>query len=602
MCGIAGLYKATQSNDKLEASIRAMTDCLAKRGPDGEGFYNTSGVALGHRRLSIIEPTSKSDQPMRRGSLVIIYNGELYNYKEERERLISKGVSFKTESDTEVVLALYEIEGVSSFSRLNGIFAFAIYNEEDEKLVCVRDHFGIKPFLYSKINKGIVFASELKSILSSGLINRKIDNDALTILLKKGSVPQPYTMVEGVQNLMPGHYMTCENGNVIITPYYKLQKSDAYYSSDHEWQEAIHEHIRRSVKEQLVADVPVGAFLSGGVDSGLIVALMRELSSKVKTYSVGFERAQESNHYDETDEAENVAKFLGTEHQTLKVSDLDAKNDLANIIKGLDHPSIDGVNSYFVSKATSAHTRVALSGTGADEIMGGYAWFENMQRFDEASVLNKVKYFLKGQNDVRYYQSLHGCFSNKSVRRLLGEDYSSVQLPLAKKLGDRCGVARTSDLIIGSFLQDQLLPDIDTAAMCQGLEVRVPYLNVDLVELCLAAPDHLKIGTGDPLAPVGSYAKEGTKKVLIDIARKYLPPEFDKRPKRGFAMPMDRWLETIWKQEVEETLSYENVKSRGLFDPSVVNELRTQNLPWTQTWLLMAIELWCQNVLYDGAS
>ncbi len=597
MCGIAGLYHADISNDRQKRSIDAMTQSISPRGPDAQGIYNEGNISLGHRLLSIIAPSSCSNQPMRRGSLIIVYNGELYNYREEKERLEAKGILFQTEGDTEVVLALFEQEGVSSFSRLNGIFSFAIYNEETGTLVCARDHFGIKPFLYTKSGKGIVFASELKSILASGVIDRKVCNESLSLLLKKGSVPQPYTMVEGVQSLMPGHYMICEKDDLKIIPYYQLKQSNINFNSDQEWQEAIHTAIRNAVKQQLIADTPVGAFLSGGVDSGLIVALMREISSKVKTYSVGFEHENALGHYDETDEAKMVADFLETDHQTFIVSDSQAQNDLVKIIKGLDHPTIDGVNSYFVSQATSAHVRVALSGTGADEILGGYAWFENMRSFDNASLFDKVKYAIKGQGYVEYYNSLHACFSNTEVKYLLGDRYKSVPYPIKQRFSYTHGVARTSDLVMGSFLQNQLLPDIDTASMAHGLEVRVPYLNVDLTELCLAAPDHLKLGIKDFTAPQGSYAREGTKKVLIDIACDYLPEGFDMRPKRGFSVPMERWLKTIWKSDVEQALSYETVKNRGIFDPQAVEKLKSNGAPWTKIWLLMAIELWCQHVL-----
>lgn len=602
MCGIAGLYKVGLPRERQEQCILEMTNRLRHRGPDGGDIYSSEGIVFGHRRLSIIAPTSDADQPMRRGSLVIIYNGELYNYREEKKRLELKGVTFKTKSDTEVVLALFEAEGVSSFTRLNGIFSFAIYNEETGSLICARDHFGIKPFLYAEVDKGIVFSSELKPILSSGLVKRQVDHEALALLLKTGSVSQPYTMVQGVKSLMPGHYMVFENGGVKIEPYYVLKARNIGISSDEDWKDAIHESVRRAVKEQLVADTPVGAFLSGGVDSGLIVAIMREMSSDVKTYSVGFEHANISGQYDETYEAEGVANFLKTDHQAFIVSDSDAKNELVNIIKGLDHPTIDGVNSYFVSKATSAHVRVALSGTGADEILGGYAWFANMRNFDNASILEKIKHGLKGQGYIGYYKSLHGCFSEKSVKSLLGSCYKSVNCSLIQRLSDKTGVARTSDLVMGSFLQNQLLPDIDTASMAHGLEVRVPYLNVDSVELCLAAPDHLKLGYGDMTAPEGSYAREGTKKVLVDIARDYLPTGFDTRPKRGFSMPMERWLKTIWKDEVEEMLSFESVKNRGVFDPAMVERIKATKAPWTQIWLLMVIEIWCRDVLYEGAN
>lgn len=599
MCGIAGLYNVPETAERKSHAIRAMTDSLRHRGPDGGQIFIDNNVALGHRRLSIIAPVESANQPMRRGPLVIVYNGELYNYREEKERLQSIGTAFHTESDTEVILALYESEGTSCFKRLNGIFAFAIYDERTGRLVCARDHLGIKPFLYAERGKGILFASELKSLLSSSMIERSIDQEALYLLLQTGSVPQPHTMVKDIKALMPGHFMTCGADGIKIERYYSMSPAKISLSSDIEWQEYIHECLIRSIKDQLVSDVPVGAFLSGGVDSGLIAALMREHSSQVKTYSVGFENSQTAGQYDETTEAESVAAYLGTDHQTLIVSDSEAKDLLPQIIYGLDHPTIDGLNSFFVSKVTSSHVRVALSGTGADEIFAGYSWFEQMRSYENANFINRIKYKARGQSAEKFYASLHGAFPARIIDNLLADRLSKrPSRAIATNIPGSHGIKRTSDLVIGTFLQNQLLPDIDTASMFHGLEVRVPYLSINLVESSLALPDHLKLGASDPKAPARSYAANGTKKILVDIARTYLPSGFDLRPKRGFAMPMERWMNSIWKDQMDETTSSNTIKQRGIFDEHQLSNLVGQGrLPWTWTWLLMSIELWCRNVL-----
>ncbi len=601
MCGIAGLWNLDRPAPDRETIIKRMVECLRHRGPDGTQFLTKDNATLGHARLAIIAPDPSANQPMTRGPYTIVYNGELYNYREEKARLKAKGFYFQTESDTEVILALYEEGGTNCFQHMNGIFAFALYDERQKILVCARDHFGINPLLYARAEKGIIFASELKSILSSNLIERKVDNDALTLLMQTGSIPQPYTMVEGIKSLMPGHFMVCSNDNIHIERYYTLRQADISFKTDTEWQSAIHEKIRAAVKDQLVSDVPLGAFLSGGVDSGVIAALMKECSANVKTYSVGFEHSKSSGQYDETDEAAAVAHHLGTDHHTFTITDVEAKTVLPSIIRGIDHPSIDGMNSYFVSQTTSRHVRVALSGTGADEIFGGYVWFANMRDYENADILQKLKYTLKGQDYLSYYKSLHGVFSKTTTQKLLGKNYTNTKRPLQPNLKNSHGIARTSDLVISSFLQNQLLPDINTAALTHGLEVRVPYLSVDLVETALAMPDHMKLGTNDNTAIAGSYAAEGTKKVLIDIARQYLPEGFDNRPKRGFAMPMARWLETIWKEDLAEATSTQTIKNRGLFDADQVSTLReSSNLPWTQNWLLMSVELWCRHVLDES--
>lgn len=596
MCGISGFWQVEKPPREKEAIIGAMMAALRHRGPDGGQFFSDDYATLGHRRLSIIAPDASADQPMRRGPLTIVYNGELYNYRAEKSRLEASGVTFKTQSDTEVLLALYEREGTDCFQRLNGIFSFAIYDESKRRLVCARDHFGIKPFLYKQSGASLIFASELKSLLASGLVAPEIDHAAVSLLLQTGSVPQPYTMLAEVKSLLPGHFIVCEGAAIRIEKYYQLKAADIVCASDDEWQDAVHQSLRQAVSDQMVADVPIGAFLSGGVDSGLIAALMKESSAQVKTYSVGFE-TKNSGQYDETSEAAEVARYLGTDHQAFIISDQEAKTALAPVIAGLDHPTIDGLNSYFVSQVTAKEVRVALSGTGADEIFAGYAWFGAMQDYENASLLQRIKHQLRGRDFLTYYQSLHRVFTPAQAGLLLRDKFIAGERYLPQILKDLSVGARTSELVIGSFLQNQLLPDIDTASMAHGLEVRVPYLSRELVELGLALPDHLKIGKATAVTPAGSYAAEGTKKILVDIARTYLPQGFDTRPKRGFAMPMARWMQTIWNDEISEAFSFESVTRRGLFNPAAVARLQQTNAPWTQIWLLLAVELWCRQVL-----
>lgn len=606
MCGIAGIWSASLATADKAAIITRMTDSLRHRGPDGGNIHIEGPVALGHRRLSIIAPESSANQPMHRGPLTIVYNGELYNYREQKELLEEKGVKFTTRSDTEVLLALYENEGESCFARLNGIFAALIYNSETGKLVVVRDQFGIKPLLYSKTAQGFIFASELKALLSSNLIDRKICRKGLALLLRTGSVPQPETMIEGVKSLLPGHYMVVERGNVEIKQYYRIHAASVAPHSQVEWQEMMHACLKKNIIAQLVSDVSLGAFLSGGVDSGLIAAIMKEHGGEVKTFSVGFEKSEISDQYDETSEAQKVAEYLQTQHETFTITDQKIAGLLPELVRGLDHPTIDGINSYFVSLVTSQHVRVALSGTGADEIFGGYAWFDDMHRFDKAGPFERVKNAVTGQDFVKYYRGLHGAFSQRDVYKLLPSFPLKIDSYLPDVMPESSVITRTSGLVMGSFLQNQLLPDIDAASMAHALEVRVPYLSPDVVELALAVPDKFKKGPLDASALDGSYAANGTKKILVDIARSYLPEGFDLRPKRGFGMPMSRWLQTVWADNVKYCLSPETVSKRGIFDTQVVADLyshyKAGSVPWTQVWLLTAIEIWCDEVLSQGGA
>lgn len=600
MCGITGIWNIQQSEQDLIRIVQAMTDAQKHRGPDNGHVEKISdGVVFGHRRLSIIDTSPDGHQPMHRANCVITYNGELYNYRSERQRLEAKGIAFKTNSDTEVLLALYEEKGPDFVKDLNGIFAFALYDKEKQMLICARDHFGIKPFNYIQSKGGLIFASEFKGLLASGLIERSIDMDALALLLKKGSVPQPYTLIKGVKSLLPGHVMVCSKSEVEIKRYYTPSPAKLSVSSDQEYKEMVHELLFQTVQDQLVSDVPIGAFLSGGVDSGLICAMMKKAGGDVKTYSVGFEAPQGTAEYDETNEAAMVAEHLGIEHTTFTISEQEAKSALLPIIKGLDQPGIDGLNSYFVSSVAAKSLRAALSGTGGDEGFGGYEWFPRMAAFHEANPLQRLKRMLRGRDEIAHYDSFHGVFSKSLAQDLLGHGvhYVDTYGPVRETLKNfDTTVSRTSCLVMGSFLQNQLLPDIDKASMAHSLEVRVPFLSQDVVETAMALPDHLKIGQPDHDAEPGSYVAEGTKKILVDIAADYLPEGYDTRPKRGFALPMNHWLSSIWSEPVKDVLSYETVKRRGLFDPEAVQSI-INDAPWTQTWLLASIELWCQEVL-----
>ena len=602
MCGIAGLYHSPLAEGERKKIVTDMTAALKKRGPDGEGFFLNSDVSFGHRRLGIIAPTPQGLQPFIRNDLVITYNGELYNYVEEKLRLEKKGFVFKTETDTEVILALYEELGLDFVGRLNGIFAFAIYEKLTGRLICVRDQFGIKPFLYSKTAKGFIFASELKSILASSLIERKINDHALQGLLEKGSVPQPLTMIEGVSSLRPGHLMVLEKDQSKVIKYFDLASYDKADASQSEAAEKFEEILTKSVHEQMMADVPLGAFLSGGIDSSLIVALMKKKRSHIQTFSVGFETQHSSDQFSEVSLAKYVAEHLETEHHEIIVSDSDIKHQLRKIVADIDHPTIDGLNSYFVSQFAAQKLKVSLSGTGADEILGGYIWFKQMLDYSNSSILSKAFHALRGRDFVKYYNSLHQVFEADSIEKILKHS-TPTNFNVEDPLGNAGALTRTSGLVMRGYLQNQLLPDIDTASMCHGLEVRVPYLNPQLVQAALALPDGLKMA--NPKNPLfdESYEQSGVKKVLLDIGKKYLPTDFGTRKKRGFSLPMKSWLQTTWSEDLKENLSLEAVKSRGLFDPQQVQQLYqgflANSVPWTQVWLLMNVELWCQEVLNE---
>ena len=581
--------------------VSDMAAALKKRGPDGDGYFLSKDVALAHRRLAIIAPSSEGLQPLTRNNLVITYNGELYNYLEQRDRLEKKGVVFRTQTDTEVILSLYEEQGLDFVKNLNGIFAFAIYEKTSGRLICVRDQFGIKPFLFSKTKQGFVFASELKSILASSLVERKINYQGLQSLMEKGSVSQPLSMVEGVHHLMPGHLMILQKDQIKVHRYFDLAEYNENKITDEvALTQDFEETLTKSIHEQMVSDVPLGAFLSGGIDSSLIVALMKKKKSDIQTFSVGFESQHFNDQFSEVSLAKYVAEHLQTEHHEIIISDSEIKNQLRNIIFDLDHPSIDGLNSYFVSKFASQKLKVSLSGTGADEILSGYIWFKQMLDFSKSTKFSKVIHSLKGQNFISYYNSLHRVFSNAEISGLLNA-LSSKSYKIEDPLFEKDPLSRTSGLVVAGYLQNQLLADIDTGSMAHGLEVRVPYLNPQLVQKALALPAKLKMGNPDSPRYEDSYEESGVKKVLLNIGKKYLPSDFATRKKRGFSLPMKSWLSSTWASELSVNLSPETVTKRGIFNPQTTRKLYegflNNTVPWTQVWLLLSIELWCQEVL-----
>src|SRR6266511_4715986 len=383
MCGICGVWGASEPE-----SVTAMVAAMRHRGPDNHGVFADVRVALGATRLAILDLSEAGHQPMPNadGTVWIAYNGEIYNFQSERELLEGKGRRFKSGSDTEVALQMYEEYGDAFLSRLRGMFALAVYDRRGgpsrERLLLARDQFGIKPLLYASGRGGLVFASEIKALLAGGLVAPEVDPAALGSLLTAGSVYQPRSMLSGVQRLPPAHSLVAEGGRLVVKRYWSLDPRRHSLPATMAYEdlvEMVGDELARSVHLQLVSDVPLGAFLSGGIDSSLVVALMAQtLGTNVKTFSVGFET--EGASIDESSDAGQTAALLGTDHNRVVVDGPEVRNRLPHIARSLDQPSVDGVNSYFVSLAARQAVTVSLSGTGGDELFGGYPWFLTMLR------------------------------------------------------------------------------------------------------------------------------------------------------------------------------------------------------------------------------
>lgn len=639
MCGICGIWCQPDpvKTDKMVAAMH-------HRGPNDHGTYFDSSVSIGMARLAVIDLNPTGHQPMSNPeqTIWIVYNGEVYNFQEQREHLEKMGHRFVSTSDTEVLLRLYEQYGDDFLLRLRGMFALAIYDKRKgpgkERLLLARDQLGIKPLLYVERGKTLLFASELKALLASGLISREIDPVALRLLLTFGSVYQPYTMLKDVKALLPAHRMIVENGQTRIERYWSLgtdRYPDLKKAAYEEQVGAVKEAVSESLKLQLVSDVPLGAFLSGGVDSSILVALMaRQVGDRVKTFSVGFD--SEGAAYDESTDAARTAKFLGTDHSHVLVTGRDVRARIFQIASALDQPTVDGVNSYFISWAARQAVTVAVSGTGGDEMFAGYPWFQAMQAdasqrhpwstsilsclacqhvFDPllAGPQGADLYRIRTQVGFlsRYSMQYH-IFNSLGAARLLDPGLRAAakagvaehfDLQQLDELASASVIERVSALCLRGYTGNQLLRDIDTASMAHSLEVRVPYLDPFIADLTLSLPSKSKSGAGEISNPafVNTYRYSGAKKVLIDAGRSLLPPDFDIQPKRGFTMPFDVWLTGPLNDVMSDTLSETSIRKRGWLHfnevQRVCSEYKAAKIPWVQPWLIMMTELWAREVL-----
>lgn len=644
MCGICGVWGKASPE-----SANAMVSALHHRGPDDDGLYQDQTVALGMARLAIIDLSSAGHQPMSNPekTIWIVYNGELYNFQSERNLLETQGYAFTSQSDTEVVMRLYERYGDDFLKRLRGMFALAIYDKRQgpgrERLLLARDQVGIKPLLYARVGDRFVFASELKALLASGMVQPQIDPVALRYLLTYGSIYQPRTMLKDVKMLLPAHRLIIEGGRQRIERYWSFgldRYPDLRHQPYDELVMQVGNALEESVRLHMVSDVPVGAFLSGGVDSSFIVGLMTRIAgSRVKTFSVGFEA--EGHNLDETDEAGQAARFFGADHTRVVVRGTDLRERLSHVICGLDQPSVDGVNSYFVSMVARQAVTVAMSGTGGDELFAGYPWFIQMALYEEQMQKN-AQTLRTGRRDrpskqsvfhrllsgvwrdqtgkahnngfLAHYANTFSIFGPLGTVQLTSPELhmamgvnqlSEYDLELNDELPAGMAVERVSALCLRGYTQNQLLRDIDAMSMAHSLEVRVPFLDVPMIDLSLSIPASAKLGNVSTITNsyAVTYRDSGSKKILVDAGRRMgiLPENIDLQPKRGFTFPMDFWLRDSLREVMDDTLSEQATRARGLLQPQEVERVKQdfleEKLHWTQPWLLMVLELWCREFL-----
>ncbi|MBS1637915.1 MAG: asparagine synthase (glutamine-hydrolyzing) [Bacteroidetes bacterium] len=622
MCGITGIAGIHSDPEKRRSAVKAMTDSISHRGPDAEGIWQDHDVCLGHRRLSIIDLSEAGNQPFfsQDNRYVIVYNGELYNFRElklelQRAQFGSGQVPyiFKTNTDTEVILVAYMRWGKECLNYFNGMFAFAIWDTQEKHLFVVRDRLGVKPLYYSFINGQFIFASEIRAMLNSGCISRKLSATSVAEYIQYQTVHAPNTILEDVKMLMPGYYLEFSGAKLSATQYWNINqytksKEDLTYQQTCE---GVNQLLTESVERRLVADVPFGAFLSGGIDSSAVVGLMSKVSSEpVETFHVSFDEREFSEaHY-----ASLISKRFHTKHHEIRLKPSDFLAQLPEALAAIDHPTGDGPNTYIVSKATrQAGITMALSGLGGDELFAGYDIFKRFYELDKKSWLNAAPRFMRSmagsvisqrkksvQGDktaeilsaphidgLNAYPVNRKLFNPKDYAALMGkssDDSKYLRERLKHIQTDKEHVlSRCSLYEIQTYMQNVLLRDTDQMSMAVALEVREPFLDYKLVEFALGVKDEYKY----PHTP---------KKLLVDALVDLLPPEIINRPKMGFSLPWKEWLKNELRDFCENNLV--EFSKRGIVDRGVLLDLWNRflandpKITWSRLWHIVVLNHW----------
>jgi len=622
MCGINGIF-GLGDKQKAEELVRVMNKTLAHRGPDDEGVFAAEEIALGHRRLSIIDLSAAGHQPLFSADkrYCIVYNGELYNYRDLKFELqrIAVGSSesaypFSTNTDTEVILASYIRWGNDCVKHFNGMFALAIWDLEKKSLFIARDRLGIKPLYYYARNKLFIFSSEIRPILATGLVPRKADQEALADYIRYQTVHAPRTIIKGIGMLMPGHSVTISGDSVAVEAYWNMN-TFADGVNDQPYEKVctdVHDLLLRAVERRLVSDVPFGAFLSGGIDSSIIVGLMSKVASgKVKTFTVTFDEQE----FNEARYAKMIASKFNTEHHEIKLNVSDFLDQLPEALHAMDHPSGDGANTYIVSKATrNAGITMALSGLGGDELFAGYDIFKRSLSLEKKKWITAIPYFARAGAGQLLKVYKPGASSEKiteilklsrfdlknayPISRQMMTDKEAMNLLHVKSLAANAvqeivsripvlpsGMALSAVSLAeaGTYMQNTLLRDTDQMSMSVALEVRVPFLDHTVVEYVLGLKDKYKY----PASP---------KKLLIDAAGDLLPSEIVNRPKMGFTLPWAHWLKNELKSYCDAKM--EALAGREAFSNETVLDLwkaflaDDPRVKWSRIWYLVTLESW----------
>ena len=631
MCGITGFWKPRENNEKvLMDEIIKMTRIIINRGPDDEDFYvdKKAGTALGHRRLSILDLSSKGRQPMESfsGRYVIVYNGEVYNYKELRKEIENNfNINFKSNSDTEVILAGFEVWGTEkTLKRMNGMFAFALWDKKKREFCLARDRIGIKP-LYYGIQDGILFfASELKAIRANRFFKPEINRNALALFFRHNYISAPYSIYKSVKKLEPGHYAIIDkNLNVNIQCYWDIERlieegiKNPIDLSEKEAISWLEKLLLDSIKKRMIADVPLGAFLSGGIDSSTAVALMQAQSNiPVKTFTIGFYE----DNYNEAKFAKDVAKYLGTDHAELYVTPKEAIDVIPKLSDMYDEPFSDSsqIPTFLVSQLARRYVTVSLSGDGGDELFGGYnryfrasniwnkinfmplilrlqiiriislfspEFIDNFFKPIKVIVPNKFKQILSGDKALKFSEILTSTSPDELYKRLISHWKSPEELVLNSKeprtvLDDFLRIKdfmpnfknRMMFFDFMTYLPDDILTKVDRASMAVSLEARVPMLDHRIVEFSKKLPLDFKIKNGK------------SKWILRQVLYKYVPKKIVERPKMGFGVPIDIWLRGPLRGWAEDLLNEKRIMEDGILSYEPIKKLWQEHLSGKRNW------------------
>ena len=621
MCGIAGIL--LRNGDTVgEQPLHAMTTCLAHRGPDGDGFFRRGPVGLGHRRLAIIDLVT-GDQPMSNddGQVVVVFNGEIYNFRELRRELEARGQRFRTASDTEVIVRAYEEFGLDCLRHLRGMFAFAIWDERRHRLFLARDRVGIKPLVYAWDGHRLLFASEPKAILEDRTVPRRLDWEALRDYLTLHYIPSPRTIFADIRKLPPGCFLTIDldGGEPQVERYWDLRFAPETRRSEADWREGLRAHLHDAVSSHLVSDVPIGAFLSGGMDSSTVVALMAGATQgQVRTFAIGFDEAS----HDELAHARRVAQHHGTQHFELVVKP-DALAVLPKLAWQFDEPFADSsaIPTYFVSKITREHVTVALSGDGGDESFLGYSRYvralalhERLDRFPGVLARSLFRWAARlapdtlrghgyaemlGSDPVARYFRLMAFERSAGLRRILSTEAKQQIAPrvspaLFEALSTRAGApdyaSTLQSIDVRCYLPEDILTKVDKASMLVSLESRVPLLDHVLMEFVATMPTGLKFENG--------AGKVILKKALAD----QLPGETLTRRKMGFGVPLAEWFRRDLGAYTRDVLEGRRTRERGILDPRAVSAMLDEHQSGardrsSQIWALLCLEEWARRWL-----